>query len=54
VTVCRSINTSIRLFAEGFDPPAPIVELGSYYVAGHPELGVTFFDPRGGDGYQRD
>ena len=31
----RAINTSVRLFAEVFDPPAPIVELGAYYPPGY-------------------
>ena len=34
----RAINTSIRLFAQAFDPPGPILELGSYYPAGHAAL----------------
>ena len=31
----RSINTSVRLFGEVFDPPGPVVELGAYYPPGY-------------------
>ncbi|MCP9485239.1 MAG: class I SAM-dependent methyltransferase [Gaiellaceae bacterium MAG52_C11] len=31
----RAINTSVRLFGEVFDPPGPVVELGSYYPPGY-------------------
>ena len=31
----RAINTSVRLFAEVFHPPAPVVELGAYYPPGY-------------------
>lgn len=31
----RAINTSVRLFAEIFDPPGPVVELGAYYPPGY-------------------
>jgi SAM-dependent methyltransferase len=30
----RAINTSVRLFADSFDPPGPVVEMGSYHPAG--------------------
>jgi len=31
----RAINTCVRLFAEVFDPPGPVIELGSYYPSGY-------------------
>lgn len=31
----RAINTSVSLFAEAFDPPGPVVELGAYYPPGY-------------------
>ncbi len=34
----RAINTAVRLFAESFDPPGPIVEIGSLYLAGYEGL----------------
>jgi SAM-dependent methyltransferase len=34
----RAVNTAIRLVAETFDPSGPIVEVGSYYLAGNEQL----------------
>jgi SAM-dependent methyltransferase len=34
----RAVNTSMRLFAESFDPPGPVIELGSFYPPGWEEL----------------
>ncbi len=34
----RAVNTAIRLVAECFKPSGPIVEVGSYYLAGHERL----------------
>jgi SAM-dependent methyltransferase len=31
----RAINTSVRLFAEVFEPPGPVVELGAFYPPGY-------------------
>jgi SAM-dependent methyltransferase len=31
----RAINTSIRLFAESFDPAGPVLEVGSLYLPGY-------------------
>src|SRR5579872_4723320 len=34
----RAVNTAVRLMAEEFDPAGPIVEVGSYYLAGSEKL----------------
>lgn len=34
----RAVNTCIRLFADTFDPPGPIVEFGSFYIPGWEHL----------------
>src|SRR5437588_11798356 len=31
----RAVNTAVRLMAEAFEPAGPIVEVGSYYLAGN-------------------
>lgn len=59
----RAINTSVRLFAEAFEPPGPVVELGSCYPPGYAWLcdlrpyfpGREFVgcDLRTGDGVDR-
>lgn len=30
----RAVNTAVRVFAEVFEPPGPVVELGSLYLSG--------------------
>jgi SAM-dependent methyltransferase len=32
--VNRAVNTSVRVFSQTFEPSGPVVELGSFYVAG--------------------
>ena len=34
----RAINTAVRLFAESFAPPGPVVEVGSLYLPGYEKL----------------
>lgn len=34
----RAVNTCVRLFSEAFDPPDPVVELGSMYLPGWERL----------------
>ena len=34
----RAVNMAIRLVADSFDPAGPIVEVGSYYLAGNERL----------------
>jgi len=34
----RAINTAVRLFAESFAPPGPVVEIGSLYLPGYERL----------------
>ncbi len=34
----QAINTSVRLFSEGFEPRGPVVEIGALYQPGYDEL----------------
>jgi SAM-dependent methyltransferase len=36
--VNRAVNASVRVFAETFDPPGPVIELGSLYLPGWERL----------------
>jgi SAM-dependent methyltransferase len=36
--VNRAVNTAMHVFAETFDPPGPVLELGSFYLPGWEDL----------------